>query len=157
MTRTDEKKLAQSGNTNTTLGDASAACRDGFQLMHPTPGAVPSKEMIEALRPDRVKQATDYAGWQALANSFGMPDAQPDQALSMVHYLIENISIEERAQIAQEQALEVFCLLSFAYEYHPEISTDITEQFPGLREAFEGAADRYGDAAMMDATGITIH
>ncbi len=40
MTRIDEKKLAQSGNTNTTPGDASAACRDGFQLMHPTPGVV---------------------------------------------------------------------------------------------------------------------
>lgn len=156
MTRKNDKGFATTGALKTAPG-AHAACRDGSLMMHPTPGAVPSQAMIEALNPDYIAKTIAPEQWGLTAEALGCPDLAPEHAPEIVRLFIVHIPIEERARLVRDYVTEVFTLVAMAREIHPEISLDVLEEFPGLKETFEAASIHYGDAAMLRAIGFTIH
>lgn len=157
MTRKVKISSAPAGARETVPGEPAAAHCAGIHTMHPTPGTVPSQAMIEALNPEYIANAIAPEQWGRTAESLGHPDLAPGYAPDVVNLFIAYVPIEERAQMVRDCVAEVFTLVSMAREIHPEISLDVLEEFPGLREAFEAASTHYGDAAMLRAIGFTVH
>ncbi len=117
----------------------------------------PTEAMIEALHPAKIKTALHPDRFKAVAKVFGLDDLKPDEAGGVVHAVTESYSEDERAQLVREHTAEIWTLLTTATSPYPETVERVAAKFPGLREAFEAAADRYGYAAMLNADGTSIH
>lgn len=151
MTRIDENKLAQLGEMDTAPGDPSATCRDGSSGMHPTPGAVPSQEMIEALSPERLSTQ----GWPEAMDTLGLHGLAEEGAPQIVGMLLL-LEPNARERLVRMFTSQTFYLVSAAVQHSPHYDFQTAYAFPGLVEAFFASHDR-AKHDLLPALGQSIH